>query len=125
MSHSNWLIAILDHPGHQANIRQIGTAHEIINNPNLPTNDCLHNLTQEQDPVLIFPSKISKKVITIHDNVLDLGSNRINKHPIPFAVMGFGSFAPPVTFDHDDLLKNTIVLSPPKKVMSEIKTLLG
>ena len=123
MSPSNWLIAILEHPSHQANIRQTGTAHETINDMALSTDACLRNLTQEKDPVLIFPSKVSKKVITIH-NVLDLGNNRINKDPIPFAVMGFGTFAIPVTFDHHELLKTTATFQTPK-VPAGIEALLG
>lgn len=113
-------MAILDHPSHQTNIQQIGTAHETIYDENLSITECLQNLTQEKDPVLIYPSKVSNKVNAIH-NVLDLGSNRIHKQPNPFAVMGFGTFATPVTFNPNELLSECV--SP--RVPSTLETLLS
>jgi hypothetical protein len=106
MSPSTWLIAILEHPGYEKNVRQLGTAHNTIADTTLSPSRCLLNLTNEQDPVLIFTSKLSKKIVTIH-NIFNLGSTRINNDPIPFAIMGFGTFNTPVTFDHEKLLQNT------------------
>jgi hypothetical protein len=56
MSHSNWLITVLDHPGHQTNIRQIGTANETINDPTLSLDSMQKLHDHNVGPTIITPN---------------------------------------------------------------------
>ena len=103
-----WASAIKNHPDFKKSTESVGSFASIIHDPSFDAITCLRNLSNEPDPVILFPSAIDQRPLMIIHNIADLGSTRIYPDPIPFAIAGFGSNPVAVTFNPHALFRKTM-----------------